>query len=259
MDFTRKKYLQFLSQLKDSGYEFITYANYCDGQLPQRFVILRHDVDLKPLNSLAFAREEEKVGVKATYYFRAVPQSWDEAIIQAIHQLGHEIGYHYESLTTCKGNVQKAYADFVENLKRLRLLVPVSTICMHGSPRSPYDSKDIWTQYDFKALKIIGEPYLTTDFSRMLYLTDTGRRWDGFHVSLRDKIEEYQEGWTAQGWSFHSTDGIIKALQGNRLPDQLMVTTHPQRWNKFGFAWIKELLVQNVKNVVKAAIIRLKR
>ena len=154
MDFTRKKYLQFLSQLKDSGYEFITYANYCDGQLPQRFVILRHDVDLKPLNSLAFAREEEKVGVKATYYFRAVPQSWDEAIIQAIHQLGHEIGYHYESLTTCKGNVQKAYADFVENLKRLRLLVPVSTICMHGSPRSPYDSKDIWTQYDFKALKL---------------------------------------------------------------------------------------------------------
>ncbi len=130
---------------------------------------------------------------------------------------------------------------------------------MHGSPRSPYDSKDIWTQYDFKALKIIGEPYLTTDFSRMLYLTDTGRRWDSFHVSLRDKIEEYQEGWTAQGWSFHSTDDIIKALQGNRLPGQLMVTTHPQRWNKFGFAWIKELLVQNVKNVVKAAIIRLKR
>jgi hypothetical protein len=75
-------------------------------------------------------------------------------------------------------------------------------------------------------------------------------------VSVRDKIEDYQEEWNAKGWSFHSTDDIIKALQENKLPNQLMITTHPQRWNDFGFGWIKELVLQNVKNVVKAAIIR---
>ena len=256
MDFTRKKYIQLLLQLKDSGYKFITYSDYCAGAVPQRFVILRHDVDLKPQNSLEIAKIEKELQTKATYYFRAVPESWDEEIIKSICQMGHEIGYHYESLTTCKGDVQKAFGDFAKNLERLRMLVSVNTICMHGSPRSPYDSKDIWMQYDYKTLNILGEPYLTTDFSKMLYLTDTGRRWDGYKVSVRDKIEGYQDEWNAKGWSFHSTNEIIKALLENRLPDQLMITTHPQRWNNFGIAWIKELLLQNLKNILKAAIVR---
>lgn len=256
MDFTRQKYRELISQLKKSGYEFITYADYCVGKLPQRFVILRHDVDLKSLNSFGVAWDEKKIGAKATYYFRAVPESWDDEVIQVIYQFGHEIGYHYESLTTCNGDVQKAFGDFAKNLEKLRKLAPVSTICMHGSPRSPYDSKDIWKQYDYKDLGIIGEPYLTTDFSKVLYLTDTGRRWDGYKVSVRDKIKGYQEEWNQKGWSFHSTDDIIRALQENELPDQIMMTTHPQRWNDFGIAWIKEYLMQNVKNLVKAIIVR---
>ena len=258
MDFTRDKYRQLLKQLKGSGYEFVTFAEYCRGCLPQRFVILRHDVDLKPHNSLEVATDEKSIGANATYYFRAVPESWDDSIIQAIRQMGHEVGYHYESLTTCNGNVQQAFEDFKKNLEQLRKLVPVSTICMHGSPRSPYDSKDIWRKYDYKELNIIGEPYLSTDFSKMLYLTDTGRRWDGYKVSVRDKIEVYQEEWNAKGWSFHSTDDIIKALKENRLPDGLMITTHPQRWFDFGISWMKELLLQNAKNVVKRVIVMLK-
>lgn len=256
MDFTRQKYRELIAQLKRSSYEFITYADYCGGKLPQRFVILRHDVDLKPLNSLGVSKDEKEIKAKATYYFRAVPESWDEVVIKEIAAMGHEVGYHYESLTTCKGDVQKAFGDFSMNLERLRELAPVSTICMHGSPRSPYDSKDIWKQYSYKELGILGEPFLTTDFSKMLYLTDTGRRWDGYKVSVRDKIEGYQKQWNEKGWSFHSTDEIIKALKENILPGQLMITTHPQRWNDFGIAWIKELLIQNIKNVVKSAIVK---
>lgn len=256
LDFTREKYCQLLSQLKDSGYEFVTFAEYCSGIHPERFVILRHDVDLKPENSLGIAKDEKGLGVKASYYFRAVPESWDEAIIKEIAAMKHEVGYHYESLTTCNGNVQEAFEDFKMNLKRLRKLVSVNTICMHGSPRSPYDSKDIWKQYDYKSLDIIGEPYLSTDFSKLLYLTDTGRRWDGYKVSVRDKIENYQEGWNAKGWVFHSTDDIIHALQEDKMPNQLMITTHPQRWFDFGYGWMKELLLQNLKNVVKAIIVR---
>jgi len=245
-----------LTQLKNCSYEFITYKDYCKGDKPKRFVILRHDVDLLPFNSLATAQIEHEFDCRAVYYFRTVPESWNEAVIKEIASMGHEVGYHYESLTTCNGNVQKAFEDFKKNMEKLRNLVPVNTICMHGSPRSPYDSKDIWKQYDYKTLGIIGEPYLSTDFSKMLYLTDTGRRWDGYKVSVRDKIEGYQEEWNAKGWVFHTTDDIIRALQENRLPDQLMITTHPQRWNDFGFGWMKELMMQNIKNVVKAFIVR---
>lgn len=256
MDFTKEKYRELIQQLKSSGYEFISYADYCVQKRPDKFVILRHDVDLKPRNSLETATDEKALGAKASYYFRAVPESWDASIIQAIHGMGHEVGYHYESLTTCNGNVQSAYEDFKTNLQRLRELVPVATICMHGSPRSPFDSKDIWKTYDFRELGIIGEPYLTTDFSLMLYLTDTGRRWDGYKVSVRDKIKGFQEEWDAKGWSFHSTDDVIHALQQGLLPSQMMITTHPQRWFDFGLSWTKELIAQNAKNVIKSMIVK---
>ena len=258
LDFTRDKYRQLLVSLQTGGYRFITFADYCKGEREGRFVILRHDVDLRPDSSLATAKIEHELGMRSVYYFRAVPESWDEAIIKEIAGMGHEVGYHYESLTTCNGNTEAAYDDFKKHLNELRRLTAVETICMHGSPRSPYDSKDIWKSYDYKSLNIIGEPYLSTDFSKMLYLTDTGRRWDGYKVSVRDKIEGFQEEWNEKDWSFHSTDDIIEALQGNRLPDQLMITTHPQRWFDFGVSWLKELILQNIKNVVKRVIVSFK-
>lgn len=256
MDFTRKKYAELLIQLKNTGYGFITYSEYCSDIPNSPFAVIRHDVDLRPGYSLATAKIEHELGVRAVYYFRAVPESWDERIIKAISSLGHEIGYHYESLTTCHGDIGAAYCDFCKNLEQLRTLAEVQTICMHGSPRSPYDSKELWKHYDFKDLAIIGEPYLTTDFSKMLYLTDTGRRWDGYKVSVRDKIEKWQEEWTNKGWTFHATDDIIRALQKNRLPEQLMITTHPQRWTDSCLIWTKELLAQKAKNIVKGIIVR---
>lgn len=257
MDFSLKKYLELLTVLQTAGYSFQTYGFFCIRTAPyvkgmdDRFCILRHDVDLRPRNSLATAQIEAELGLNTSYYFRAVPESWDEEIICKIASLGHEIGYHYESLTTCKGDVDKAYDDFCLNLERLRKIVPVSTICMHGSPRSPYDSKDIWKKYDYKVLGIVGEPYLDTDFSQIFYLTDTGRRWDGAKVSVRDKIPVYQDEWVRKGWTFHSTDDIIRAVQRGILPERLMMTTHPQRWTDNMIDWGREILLQHAKNVIK--------
>lgn len=243
MDFTLEKYVALLDALKSYGFKSL---------------VLRHDVDLLPGNSLRTARLEAEKGMFGIYYFRAMPESWDERIILEIAAMGHEIGYHYESLTTCDGNVDKAYEDFCRNLEALRNLFPVRSICMHGSPRSPYDSKDIWKKYDYKALGIESEPYLDTDFSKTFYLTDTGRCWDGYKVSVRDKIPQYQDEWMAKGLTFHSTDDVIDGLCKDIIPKDLMMTVHPQRWNPFGFSWCKELLLQNAKNIVKRIIIKQK-
>lgn len=244
MDFTIKKYTQLLIALKSSGIQFH----------------IRHDVDLKPRNSLRVAKIEADLGIKTTYYFRIVPKSYSEAIIREIYSMGHEIGYHYETLSTCNGDVDSAYALFCQNLESLRKVVPIKTICMHGSPRSPWDSKDIWKKYDYHALDIESEPYLDTDFSHNLYLTDTGHRWDGYRVSVRDKITGYQEQWNNQGLSFHSTDDIIHQLTCPNSPLHqsgldLRITTHPQRWNPFGIAYIKEFCLQSIKNTVKRQLI----
>lgn len=241
MDFTLEKYADLLDALK--AYDFDS-------------LVLRHDVDLLPGNSLRTARMEAEKGMYGIYYFRAVPESCDEGIIREIAKIGHEIGYHYESLTTCDGDVDAAYADFCKNLEAMRKLVPVKSICMHGSPRSPWDSKDVWKKYDYHALGIENEPYLDTDFSNTFYLTDTGRRWDGYKVSVRDKIPQYQDEWTAKGLTFHSTDDVIDGLRRGVFPKGLMVTVHPQRWNPFGLAWCKEMLLQNAKNIVKGVIVK---
>jgi len=58
---------------------------------------------------------------------------------------------------------------------------------MHGSPLSKYDNRDIWGKYNYKSLGITAEPYFDLDFNDVFYITDTGRKWDGASVSIRDK------------------------------------------------------------------------
>lgn len=256
MDFSLAKYKELLVALQTAGYYFVLPKDVQPGLGGDFSCLLRHDVDLKPQNSMQTAQIEYELGIRAVYYFRAVPESWDEEIIHAIAALGHEIGYHYESLTTCKGDVDAAWQDFCQNLERLRALAPVTSICMHGSPRSPYDSKDIWKKYDYRTVGVTFEPYLDTDFSQTFYLTDTGRRWDGYKVSVRDRIPQYQEEWTEQGLVYHSTDDIIRAAKDGTLPCRLMITTHPQRWTDSPMAWIKELWLQKAKNVIKRLIVK---
>ena len=73
MDFTLTKYRQLLEALIESG---ITFK-------------LRHDVDLLPQNSYQTALIENELGLKATYYFRCVPESYNEKIIKEIYALDH--------------------------------------------------------------------------------------------------------------------------------------------------------------------------
>ena len=44
-DFSLDIYRELLETLLAKGYELITYADYCHGIRPEKFVILRHDVD----------------------------------------------------------------------------------------------------------------------------------------------------------------------------------------------------------------------
>jgi len=97
-DFTVKTYRKLLNALKSQGFSFQNVADFIQNS-KSRTIILRHDVDALPRNSLRFARIQSSIGIEGTYYFRAVPQSFDEAIIKEIASLGHEIGYHYENLS----------------------------------------------------------------------------------------------------------------------------------------------------------------
>ena len=265
-DFTYNEFQILLKELINSGYLFQTFQNYV-GVLEKKVIFLRHDVDLKPQNSLATAIIENKLGIKGSYYFRMVPESFNVDIIKQIADLGHEVGYHYETMDTAsvklkvkseklkEEEIEKlidvAYEDFCENLEEFRKIYPVKTICMHGSPKSAFDNRDIWKKYDYRQLGIIGEPYFDIDFDKFFYVTDTGRCWNGYKYSVRDKMPQ-QERWVKEGLVFKTTNDIIKAAQDNKLPNQIMITVHPQRWTNKPALWLWELAAQRAKNVVKA-------
>jgi len=254
VDFSIKIYDSLLSSLRERNYNPITfYELLSNNQLKEYshpFIILRQDVDRLPQNSLRFAEIQAKYGIKGSYYFRANRQSWDADVIRRIQDLGHEIGYHYETMDTAQGDIDIAWDQFRYNLDELRKIVEVRTICMHGSPLSKYDNKSLWKKYDYKSLGLIGEPYYDVNYSDVFYLTDTGRRWDGWKTSVRDKIPQ-QETWIKDGLVFHSTNDIIKAVTDDRLPQKVMFTFHPQRWHDKTVPWVRELITQSIKNQVK--------
>lgn len=261
MDFTLITYKKLIETLQKQGYAFQSFSDFlCHSA--NKVIVLRHDVDARKENSFRFAELQHQLGIKGSYYFRMVPESFDQEIIKKIAGMGHEIGYHYETMDTISSQfkvqglkfkeedklIDAAYEEFCRNLEIFRKIVPVETICMHGSPRSKYDNKMIWDTYDYKTLGIIGEPYFDINFNKIGYLTDTGRRWNGDKVSIRDKVNSPFK------FNFRSTHDIINSV--NQLPDQVMFTFHPQRWNDNWYLWTKELVMQNVKNQVKRILIR---
>jgi hypothetical protein len=56
---------------------------------------------------------------------------------------------------------------------------------------------------------------------------------------------------------FHSTFDVIAAIEAGRFPDKVMMTVHPQRWDDRPWPWVRELVAQNVKNIIKGWMIRM--
>jgi hypothetical protein len=257
-DFTIETYKALLTSLSDEKVNFLRCDEFFAGRpVIGKVVLLRHDVDARKENSLAFARIQSEMGIKGTYYFRVIPQSYDEAVIKEIHERGHEIGYHYETMDTSRGNVQAAYEEFCRELEKFRRVVPVSTVCMHGSPLSKFDNREIWKHYDYRSLGIIAEPYFDLNFNETYYLTDTGRCWDGQKVSVRDKAASFNQCTNLDfiNRAYHSTFDIISDIRTNKLPMQVMMNFHPQRWTDNVVEWYTEYYLQNVKNQIKRLLI----
>ncbi|GAP42374.1 hypothetical protein TBC1_11503 [Lentimicrobium saccharophilum] len=361
MDFNLKIYQELLKALQSQGFLFYTVSAYAetskefaqasgeninpksapDGHRDRNFtlseaevpklILLRHDVEARYGNALKLAQLQHGLGIKGTYYFRIYPHKDNEAVIRKIVALGHEIGYHYDDLTECRGDYEKAIRRFQKNLEYLRQFGPVTTAAMEGAPLSGYDNRDLWAVrplvtersrsaspapssaspvpptpplhqrpsslaprsfyprsaspapssaspvprpsplhqrpsslaprpfYHYRDFGILTEPYFDFDFNELFYLTDTGRRWDGWKFSVRDKIPLHQDRWIQQGLVFRGTGEIIKAARAGALPARIMITVHPQRWNDAFLPWAKELLWQNVKNQGKLVLVLLRR
>ncbi len=252
IDFTLKAYEKLCQTVKKTGHESVTVHKYItDCADLRKVIVFRHDVDRSPMRALHLAQLEHDCGIKSTYYFRSKKSVFIPDIIHQIAQLGHEIGYHYETLAECKGDYQKAIALFAEELSMFQKIYPVTTISMHGRPLSKFDNRDLWKKYDFRDHGLIGECYLSIDYDKVLYLSDTGRTWHPTRYNVRDQVK----GQVLP--ELETTEDLIQFIQKG-IKQPLCLLTHPNRWTDSSLIWGKEWLVDQCLNQVKRLLIALR-
>lgn len=250
-DFTFEMYEQLLRAGLDAGYEHITVREYLSAeQLPNEFIIHRHDVDRKPENSLAMARLEAEHGISSTYYFRTIRKTLKPELIAAIEELGHEIGYHYEDMDRADGDVEKAHESFAEQLGRLREIATIDTVCMHGNPLTAYDNRDMWSGVEtFNEYGLLGEAYLSMDFVDVTYFSDTGRTWKDGGLKVKDN----PVGESHKNVQVDSTDELVGLV--NRIEEsRFYLLSHPNRWATTTPEYVTEYSKDAVTNVGKRVI-----
>ena len=243
-DFTLDSYCALVLAFQKAGYQFQTFQEFVTQPGECKTVVMRHDVDELAWNALKMAQLENTLGIRATYFFRIVKQSNVPEVIEQVVRLGHEVGYHYEDLALCEGDERRAMESFKRNLEYFRTYYPVKSVCMHGSSTSKFDNRLLWRNHSLYEFGLVGEPYLSVDFDKVFYLTDTGYAWDGGKYATRDIVE------SGFGLKFHSTQQIVDCIEKNGFPDTTLILAHTL-WTDDWMQWYGLHLREFFRNHLK--------
>lgn len=251
-DFTLAAYMEVIHAIQSRRLPVHGVAEWIEKR-PSRGVVIRHDVDRRPHHALKMAEAEAAAGVRTTYYFRVVGSAWNHRVIRAVHRLGHEVGYHYEDLATCGGDLPRAIRSFAGHLGAIRQLAPVRTAAMHGSPLSRHNNLDLWRHLDCAALGLVGEAFLAVDYRDTYYFTDTGRSWGAVATNLRDR----PPGILVPETKIESSPALC-AFVARADFSKLALSAHPERWDTTLPGWLWQAGKDGVINIVKMAAARLR-
>lgn len=174
--FSLRLYKNILKKAKREDYKFLKLSEYKKwiDVLP-KFIILRHDIDISPLNALKMAEVEHSLGIVSTYYvmmrsifYHPAAPPFFEALRKIVN-MGHDIGLHYDcsffkkrSINLRKGILNEAKA--MENL----LGVKVKSVSQHKPA----------TRGRLNRLRL---PYINAYndelTSKTTYISDSGFKW----------------------------------------------------------------------------------
>jgi hypothetical protein len=278
LDFTLNKYRELCRAIAYSGYTQLTLEEYFSlKKLPEKFIILRHDVDDEPEYALKMAQLENELNVRSIYYFRTTKSVFKQDILKEINSLGHEVGYHYEVLDEACGNYTKAIEIFKQNLDKFKGICEVKTIAQHGSPLigelnatsisgiygivknlilgnrvfTNWVNADIWKEYDFKELGIKGEAYISMDFNDVVYLSDTGMSWNNKY-RMKDTINLTSSSFNAL-LKVKNTNEVINIIKSYRA-NHIYLLIHADQWRDNLSDWIKWSNLKYIRNLGKLGL-----
>ena len=173
------------------------------GRLPEKFFIVRHDIDFSPAAALAMAELEAAAGVRATYFlllsgelYNLFSEEW-RAVPRQLVALGHEVGLHYDVRAIAKGGASDPAAALRAEAIALGELSGhrVRSIAMHNP--SIYGADPFAAEPDFVNAY---DPRLSRDIA---YYSDSCGAW---------------------------RDATIEAFRNPPLPNRIQLLIHPFYW-----------------------------
>jgi len=277
LDFTYKKYSEIVKAIAETDYQVLSIADYIRAkELPAKFIIIRHDVDLDPFYQLKFAQLEHDLNIRTSYYFRKIEKVFKKEVIDQVAALGHEVGYHYEVFTKAKGDPKLALQIFKDEQAVFSETWNSLTVCPHGGsfvdnadgyslknmikliPKlisgkkvfSHHVNFDMWENNRFEEFGIIGDAYRSVDFTNMLYLSDTGRSWDQRYKRL-DKVNSVIN----PKFDIRSSDNIIKVIKTGAV-NQIYLLVHNEQWKDNYIDWLGWYAAQIIRRTGKKIIFK---
>jgi hypothetical protein len=223
LDFTFAAFDEFCGRIAHTS--VYTVADYLARSAPPStpFVILRLDVDYREAHAVQMALIAQRYHLRGSFYFRNRHGLFDLDAMRRIAALDHEVGYHFETLDICGGDLEAAESLFLDHLDQLRSAgLTVRTVAAHGSPPTAptYRSNLDLVSRSSRLLEragILGETTLSIDFTQITYTSDATWRWR--------RHDNFKPG--AQG-SPTSLSGIMK--DSSRDTIGLYINFHPHQW-----------------------------
>lgn len=251
MAHTLKDYLALLDDLAAAGYRFHPICDYFAARVQPPFVYLRHDVDRVPGRAVTMASGEAVRGIRATYYFRCTRAGvFPTDAMRTVAAFGHEVGFHYESLSRAHGDTGTAVALFERELASARAIAPIATVAPHGAPLSAVSNMDFTAGLAAARFGLLGDA-TDIDFREILYITDTGGGF-GSRYNLRDRP---------------NGRGLDRPTPPRRLARDLIdagerrvvLSCHPERWPESYIGLLQASARDWVTNAVKMVLARVRR
>lgn len=182
-NFTYNHFKETVDLAKNLGFGFYSMHDFLKKRPKNKFIIMRHDVDLSLKHALVMAKTEKSLGINSTYFIRTKGifnpfNGKNLKTLKEIAKLGHEIGCHYE-LGSSISNFKK---DFLRQKKKFESVLQqkVFGAALHSAKK--FNAKSSANKMNFiepflSDLDLEYDAYSDIFMRGMKYISDSGYRW----------------------------------------------------------------------------------
>ena len=259
MIFVYKKWDSFCKRLAEKGIKSIP-AREVDGSITN-YLVLKHDVETDVGKAFSMAKIESKYGHRGSYYVQAYLVNDDKnvALLKEMQAMGHEISYHYDVMDSCKGDLEKAIAEFEGNVKIFESSgFELKTLCQHGNPiveRVGYTSNRDFFRSEKTQSLYPDMSDIMVDFKRKyeteyLYFFDAGRHFQLIYDPINNDVIKSDD----KNLLYKDTDELFEALSSDKGN---IISTHPHRWTKSAGLYVVKTFLFKVINTVAKILIKI--